>query len=431
VTASSGTATIEATVKGPLENPQLSGTANIEKGEFRWGTMPRLEAINGPLTFDGNGVNADGLRARIGTGAVVFGGNLLVDLNEFRRSTYDLTATGKSMVIRYPEGFQSKVDADLTLTGPITTPTLAGTVTVISATYVKRFDTDTAAFLGLAGGPETSLAPPVVEGPDEGGAVLTTDVHIVAPRSTLHIDSGPGTHIEGSGFLDYKAEGDRASILGRIEIDRGWVTWNSNKFVLQSAKIGFDNPSRIEPNFAVSAAVRPHAPGQTFDVGINISGTMSKLNLNLSSDPWLPQADIIRLLLGESLDQNTAAETRAYQTGAAAQRQSDQVIQSAAAQFLLAPISSRVVSSVIGDIPGAPTVSISPVIGANISTTATARVVVGKQISNNIYISYTRTLNQTTEFILLEIEQNERLSWIISKNEDQTFALDFRIRHVF
>jgi hypothetical protein len=60
-------------------------------------------------------------------------------------------------------------------------------------------------------------------------------------------------------------------------------------------------------------------------------------------------------------------------------------------------------------------------------------VIVGKQISSRAYLSYTRTLNSSNsnEFILLEFEQSDRLSWILSRNEDRTFALDFRIRHVF
>jgi len=34
--------------------------------------------------------------------------------------------------------------------------------------------------------------------------------------------------------------------------------------------------------------------------------------------------------------------------------------------------------------------------------------------------------------VLLEYEQSDRLSWILSRNEDaQTYALEFRVRRVF
>jgi hypothetical protein len=46
-------------------------------------------------------------------------------------------------------------------------------------------------------------------------------------------------------------------------------------------------------------------------------------------------------------------------------------------------------------------------------------------------VTYSRTLNQQYEIILVEYDQSDRLSWVLSRNEDRSFALDFRIRHVF
>ena len=34
--------------------------------------------------------------------------------------------------------------------------------------------------------------------------------------------------------------------------------------------------------------------------------------------------------------------------------------------------------------------------------------------------------------MLLEIDESDRIAWILSRNEDrQTYALEFRVRHVF
>ena len=52
-----------------------------------------------------------------------------------------LTATGRNMRLRYPEGVRSEVDADLSLTGRVAAPVLAGTVTVQNAIWTTRFDT--------------------------------------------------------------------------------------------------------------------------------------------------------------------------------------------------------------------------------------------------------------------------------------------------
>ena len=63
---------------------------------------------------------------------------------------------------------------------------------------------------------------------------------------------------------------------------------------------------------------------------------------------------------------------------------------------------------------------------------AGARLTVGKRISSRAFLTYARSLRGLHhEVILLEYDQSDRLSWIISRNEDRSFALDFRVRHSF
>ena len=62
----------------------------------------------------------------------------------------------------------------------------------------------------------------------------------------------------------------------------------------------------------------------------------------------------------------------------------------------------------------------------------TARVTLGKRIGPRAYLTYSRTVGISAaqdEVILLEYDQNDRVSWVLSRNENRTFALDFRIRY--
>lgn len=62
-----------------------------------------------------------------------------------------------------------------------------------------------------------------------------------------------------------------------------------------------------------------------------------------------------------------------------------------------------------------------------------ARLTIGKRISERLYLSYTQLLtsSQRDQLILVEFTQSDRLSWIVSQNEDDTYAIDVRVRHVF
>jgi len=64
----------------------------------------------------------------------------------------------------------------------------------------------------------------------------------------------------------------------------------------------------------------------------------------------------------------------------------------------------------------------------------TARVTIGKRISERAYLTFSRSLNSTfnDQIILLEYEASDRYYWVFSRNEDQqTYALELRVRHSF
>ena len=49
----------------------------------------------------------------------------------------------------------------------------------------------------------------------------------------------------------------------------------------------------------------------------------------------------------------------------------------------------------------------------------TARVTIGKRISDRVYLTFSRSLGTslTDQIVLLEIDQSDLVSWILSRNE--------------
>jgi hypothetical protein len=101
---------------------------------------------------------------------------------------------------------------------------------------------------------------------------------------------------------------------------------------------------------------------------------------------------------------------------------------------------SAEVGRVVEQTFGVDTFQITPLLGASdpyqqsssVSLNPTARVTIGKRISNRIYLTYARSLSSThDQIILLEFDESESLSWVLSQNEDRTYALEVRKRHAF
>jgi hypothetical protein len=84
------------------------------------------------------------------------------------------------------------------------------------------------------------------------------------------------------------------------------------------------------------------------------------------------------------------------------------------------------------------TFSVTPLLATESSLqqlTPGARVTLGQRISRRVYLTYSRSLDNAAiedyEILLLEYSQNDRMAWVLSRNQDGTFALDFRVRYRF
>jgi hypothetical protein len=425
---SSGSATLAAGVTGSLARPVFSGKATLANGRIRHFQMPRsLDNINGTITFDATGIRFDSVdpntppvTARFGGGTVTFGGRVV--LAGFVPDELNVTATGERMSLNYPEGFRSEIDADLALRGTIRAPVLTGSVTVLSARYDRRFQ-PAADLLNFGG--ETTL-PGLPSGPST--IPLQFDIEIDAP-GTLQIDNNLARL---AAMADLRLQGtyDQPILTGRAEIVRGDVTLLGNRYQMRGT-IDFANPRRIDPYFDLEAETRIRVADQTYRVTINLLGTTERLAPTLTADPPLPTSDIIALVLGETPDL-ADAELRSL---TASDRAEQQLIEAIGALLLGQPISGPV-EDVVGRVLGpGTTVQIIPGFGTGAQGDpflASARVVIGQRVSNRIYLTFARALGTTREqVIVLEFDQSERISWIVTQNQDGTISIDFRVRHVF
>src|SRR5262249_11935043 len=154
---------------------------------------------------------------------------------------------------------------------------------------------------------------------------------------------------------------------------------------------------------------------------------------SLTSDPPLPTPDLLALLFGESR-QTLNPELRALQNPN--EPQTD-VLTTRATQALASPLSSQV-GKVVEQTFGVDTFQLSPSLLDPLSqqtgrVNPTARLTIGKRISDRAYLTFSRSLNSAVydQIILLEYDANDRWSWLLSRNEDQTYALEFRLRRAF
>jgi translocation and assembly module TamB len=424
---SSGSATLKANVNGPLATPVFAGSAELKNGRVRHFSLPHsLEAINGTARFDAAGLRVDGITARLAEGRVVFGGR--IGLKGFAPGDISLTATGEDIRLRYPEGFRSRINADLALTGDLDSMLLSGKVQVLDARYTNRFEPN-ADLLNLtrSGGGAVAAGRAPAAGPP-----VRFDVEVDAP-GTLHVDNNIA-RLASSATLRLQGTFDRPLLFGQADIERGNLIVEGNRYVVNRGTISFSNPTRIEPYFDFEAETRIRLPEQqTYVVTINVSGTMTSPSITFNSDPPLSNVDIFSLLLGETANvEARAGELRTLSAAESAQAEKE-LLKLASARILGGALSAPV-GRVVEQTLGLDTVQITPTFGSESDPlTPSARLIIGKRLSNRAYLTFARALGSVSRdhSLVLEYDQNDRIGWVLTQTGDRTFAIDFRVRHVF
>jgi len=432
---SSGKAALSATVTGALREPDVNGTLRIENGRVRHFDAPHaVEAITGVIAFDSLGVTLDaepgvpGVTARIGDGPVQLGGR--IEKVGFLPGRLDLTLAGQNMRLRYPTGMKSVVDADLTLQGTIDDMRLAGDVRIGSALYDRDFPSN---FFQYFTG-ETPVA-----GPPGPSIPLTYDgIHIVATSSLRVDNSGDiSARLSSSADLELRGTYARPEVSGALELDPGGeFRFLGKRYTVTQGTVDFVNPDSILPTFDIEGVTRVRAPGETYRITVNVRGglgqTGARPRVSFSSDPSLSSVEIMALLFGDVAPGQDVELTRLQRDSAREQ----QILQEVLARTVASTVSSPV-NTIFSRTFGVDTVQITPSLTnpdpLSSRLEPCARLLLGKRLSTSTYLTYTRSLCSSTrdEIILFEYDATDRLSWVLSRNEDQTYAIEVRVRHAF
>ena len=257
------------------------------------------------------------------------------------------------------------------------------------------------------------------------------DVHIVAPN-TLEVNNATA-RVVLSADLTLRGTYDRPVLFGRGELQRGVVNVEGRRYVVTRGTLDFTNPVRIDPFFDIEAETNVRQPGQTYRVNLRATGVRQRMNVEFSSDPPLPEVDVIAMLFGD-VQTSQDAELRALQRPDATEQE---LIKARAARLLSGPIFSEV-GHVVEQAFGVETFQITPLVGADPLQQSSrfnpgARLTIGKRVSERVYLTYARSLNSSNrdQIILIEFDQTDRLSWIFTRNEDETYSVDLRVRHTF
>jgi len=405
--SSSGQMTFVVNATGRLNDPNLAGNVQIENGAIAFVDLPNgLSDINGSLNFDRNRLRVQRLNARSGGGDLVLGGYITYSNGIF----FDLTATGRDIRIRYPQGVSSQATADLRLVGNAQNSVLSGDVTVTKFGLTPQFD--------LASYVQRAKQPTNPPSPNSLVDNIRLDVHIVSTPE-LRVETSMA---RVSGDVDIRLRGTaaRPGVLGRVSIAEGDITFNSTTYHLERGDVVFANPVRIEPVVNVEASARV----RDYDITLGFHGTPEKLNVTYRSEPPLPSSDIIALLAFGRTQREAEGQVSGSQSA------SSETFAESASNAILGEALNAAVSSRVQKLFGISRIKIDPNLGGTgTEGNPNARLTVEQQISKNVTVTYLTNLSQYAQEVLqVEYNINKSVALVAVRDYTGVLAIDLRIR---
>jgi translocation and assembly module TamB len=404
---SSGSVAIDVGLGGTISHPSWQGNLQIADGSIQYSDLPSaLSDINGKLVFNQDRLQIDALKARVGGGTVSFGGYATA---YHRQLSFDLTLTGQDVRLRYPQGVSSMTDTQLHWSGTLAASTVAGNATLTKLALTPGFDFGSY----LASSSQTVALPqtnPLL-------SRIGLDLHIVTtPELQMQTAS---LRLSGDADLHLRGTAAKPVLLGRADVIEGQIYFNGAKYRLERGDITFTNPVTTTPFLDLQASTQV----RDYDITLTINGQIDKLKLNYRSDPPLSQADIVSLLaVGQTQEQYSQAQ----QTG-----QSPFLNQASSA--VLAEAINNALSNRSQRLFGISHIKVDPQ-GLNTETTPVQptpipAVTIEQQVKENITLTYTTNVAQTSQQIIQgEYNITRDLMIVGIRDYNGVVSFEFRVR---
>ena len=392
-----GTVALDVNAGGSLKSPGMHGQIKVQNATFATEAAPiGIENLNATMQVSDTGVQITDAAGQLGGGEVKFGGSVI-----YRpQLEANLSLTGRSVRLRYPDGMRSVFDSDLTLIGNSQSSTLQGRVLIDSLSFTSDFDLSN--FMGQFTG---TTSPPT-------GQSFADNLKLqVAVQSSSQLNAGNAQlGIEGQANLRIIGTASDPVVVGRADIASGDLFFQKRQYHLEQGVINFVNPNKTEPvlNLLINTTINQ------YNLSVRLTGPIEKLQTSYTSDPPLPPIDIINLI---ARGQTTEGAPASFGANAVLAQGLSQV--------------ESTVGSNISKLTGISGLQIDPLIGGN-NTNPSARLGLQKRVTKNFVFTFSTDVTQPqNEIVQGEYQLNKRWSVSVVRNESGGVAVDGRFHTNF
>jgi translocation and assembly module TamB len=282
-----GNLVVSASMKGSWHNPDTEAFVDIRNAGVTLDKSAQdIHDVNGRIHITPQALTIDRIEGQLDSGRLTLLGK--AGLDAFRIQAMDFQLTASQLPVKIEDTLDAKLNVDLTLKGTAQTPAIQGEIVVLEGLYYKNVNLNPLKSL-LRRERSFQIRQEIVFPAVIQNALL--DIRI-PPRNLFIVDNNLA-QLNLSPDMSITGTLQRPIIQGRTRVDSGSLQYQSTTFNVKKGFVDFTNPYTLESVIDIQS----QATVQNWNVFLDISGPLDKLNLKLSSSPFLDDNDLLSLLI--------------------------------------------------------------------------------------------------------------------------------------
>ena len=214
--------------------------------------------------------------------------------------------------------------------------------------------------------------------------------------------------LKGAANLRIRGRVEEPGLLGSVTLNGGELLFRGDRYTLKPGTVDFVSPSRIEPRVNVAVETRV----KQYNIRLLFRGPLDELRTTISSEPPLPSADAVNLLVFGQTNIPVTTDL----TG------------NLGALSLLASGVSNTITNRLQRVVGISQLSIDPVLD-NDAQGSTVGVTVRQRVTANLSVTFISDPSSTMRKVIeVEYQPTRRILLNGVLNQNGGFAADVRIR---
>ncbi|MCB0407753.1 MAG: translocation/assembly module TamB [Bdellovibrionales bacterium] len=294
-----GTLSMAIKTQGPIEQPEVVGSAFIENGYVKLEKFPHpFDQIHADLLFNQKNILINAMKATLGGGPVKGEGK--ISLSSLTEVPVDIRAQFDDISLNIPDGMRTKGSGRIQFTGKNFPYTLKGNYDISYGDITMDFSTGKTKANEIK---PSEFLPQFLTKDSFQPLFLNLDIDIKKPVSVRNelLDA------QAKGKLKVLGTPDSIRLNGAITpLAGGLIKFKDTNFEIVSGYVDFKNSSPENPTIYLDAQAKvtetsinsqtKREESTNYEVQMLVQGTAPKLNINLESRPPLSNQQIISLL---------------------------------------------------------------------------------------------------------------------------------------